>query len=251
MPSEDSSSAVSPENKAGHFATTRWSLVAAARRSEDRAAREALAKLCELYWYPLYAFVRRRTPDLHEAQDLTQAFFAHLLEKGAIEVAQAERGRFRSFLLAALRNFLANQWKREQAQRRGGGQALVSLDLTEGESRYQLEPADTLTPERRFEQEWVAALLAQVFDRLRAEAEKSGKAAQFEVLSVYLTGDDSGRSQAEAAAELGMSEAALRQAAYRLRKRYRELLREEVAHTVSDPAEIDDELGRLLDTLAN
>ena len=227
---------------AGGFQTTHWSLVLRAGRREDREAEAALAALCERYWYPLYAYVRRRTADVSEAQDLTQEFFAWLLEKNALVHAARERGRFRSFLLTAVKNFLANQRDRAKARKRGGGVRRLSLDLDCGESRLRLEPSHDLTPERLFERQWVLTLLDLVMRRLLAECEASGKAEQFERLKGALTGDRERLPYAAVAAELGLSEEAARQAASRLRKRYRELLREEVTQTLAEPREVDDEI---------
>ena len=232
------------------FATTRWSIVLAAGRPADRDAQEALSQLCELYWYPLYAYVRRRVEDLDDAQDLTQGFFAHLLEKGAVAQADRTRGRFRAFLLTAVKNFLANQRQREQAQKRGGQRLMLSLDLDAGESKFQLEPAHELTPEKLFERRWVTTLLDRVLDRLRAELADAGKAEHFERLKEGLTGDSESTDYKQAATALGMTPAAAKQAAYRLRKRYRQLFREEVARTVADESEVDEEIGRLLELLA-
>jgi RNA polymerase sigma-70 factor (ECF subfamily) len=230
---------------AGGFQTTHWSLVIRAGNRADREADDALAALCGRYWYPLYAYVRRRTADVNEAQDLTQEFFARLLEKNTLAAASPERGRFRSFLLTAVKNFLANQRDRDHAAKRGGGVRKFSLDLAGGESRLNLEPAHDLTPERLFERQWVLTLLDLVMQRLRHECEAAGKGAQFERFKQVLTGGQEKLPYAEAAAELGMSEVAARQAASRLRKRYRELLREEVAQTVAEPEDVDDEIRSL------
>jgi RNA polymerase sigma factor (sigma-70 family) len=232
-----------------HFATTQWSVVIAAGNAQRPDAREALAQLCEAYWYPLYAYVRRRVPSTHEANDLTQAFFAHLLEKEAIAKAQPERGRFRAFLLAAFKNFLANEWNKERAEKRGGGRAELALDFSKGDSRYQIEPAHELTPEKLYERRWVTTLLEQVLARLRLELKESGKEAHFDELKTALLGEASAEEYERAGAALGISPAAAKQAAYRLRKRYRELLRAEVARTVAHEDEIDAEIGRLFESL--
>ncbi|MCY2996348.1 MAG: sigma-70 family RNA polymerase sigma factor [Planctomycetota bacterium] len=232
---------------AGGFQSTHWSLVLRAGHREDREA--ALAALCERYWYPLYAYVRRRVVDVNEAQDLTQEFFAWLLEKNALVHASRERGRFRSFLLTAVKNFLANQWDRTKARKRGGGIQRLSLDLDCGESRLHLEPSHDLTPERLFERQWVMTLLDLVMRRLLNEYESSGKADQFERLKGAMTGDRDRLPYAAVAAELGMSEEAARQAASRLRKRYRELLREEVAQTLAEPGDVDDEIRSFFEVL--
>lgn len=197
------------------------------------------------YWYPLYAYVRRRTADVHEAQDLTQDFFARLLEKNTLAAASPERGRFRNFLLTAIKNFLANRRDRDHAAKRGGGTRALSFDLESGESRLMMEPAHDMTPERLFERQWVLTLLELVMRRLQQECEAAGKAAQFERFKEVLTGGKERLPYAAAAAELGISEGAARQAASRLRKRYRELLREEVSQTVAEPRDIDDEIKSL------
>ena len=228
------------------FATTQWSVVLAAGNVGRHEARTALAQLCETYWYPLYAYVRRRVGNVHEAQDLTQAFFSHLLEKQAIARADRDRGRFRAFLIAALKNFLANEWEKARAEKRGGGKAPLSIDVDSGESRYQIEPAHELTPETLYERRWVLTLLDRVLDGLRIELAEAGKAEHFDELKGALTGQPTAADYDRAAKALKISPAAAKQAAYRMRKRYRQLFREEVARTVADEAEVDDEIGRLL-----
>ena len=231
------------------FATTQWSLVLRAAQPDDSAARSALDALCRRYWFPLYAFARRRVAEVHEAQDLTQEFFLRLLEKNSLAAASPERGRFRSFLLTSLKNFLANEWDRANAQKRGGGRERLSLDWEVGESRLSLEPAHTDTPEREFERQWALTLLDNVVRRLQDEFALAGKSRQFELLKETLTGGRASVDYAVLASELSMSEEAARQAAHRLRKRYRELLREEVAATVESEQEVEDEIGRLLAAL--
>jgi len=228
------------------FATTQWSVVLAAGNVGRHEARTALAQLCETYWYPLYAYVRRRVGNVHEAQDLTQAFFSHLLEKQAIARADRDRGRFRAFLVAAFKNFLANEWEKARAEKRGGGKAPLSIDVDSGESRYQIEPAHELTPETLYERRWVLTLLDRVLDGLRIELAEAGKAEHFDELKGALTGQPTAADYDRAAKALKISPAAAKQAAYRMRKRYRQLFREEVARTVADEAEVDDEIGRLL-----
>lgn len=234
---------------AGGFQTTHWSLVLRAGNREDRGADAALATLCDRYWYPLYAYVRRRVADVNEAQDLTQEFFVRLLEKHYLAIADPQRGRFRSFLLASLKHFLANEWDRAKAQKRGGRVRPLSLDVECGESRLRLEPSHDLTPERLFERQWVLTLLDLVMRRLKGEYESSGKAEQFDRLKGSLTGDRERLPYAAVGADLGLSEEAARQAASRMRKRYRELLREEVAHTLAEPGEVDDEIRSLFEVL--
>jgi len=246
--SEDQSS-LPPAAGKRHFATTQWSVVLAAGDVGRHEARIALAQLCETYWYPLYAYVRRRVGKVHEAQDLTQAFFSHLLEKQAIARADRSRGRFRDFLVTALKNFLANEWEKARAEKRGGGKVQLSLDFDSGESRYKIEPSHALTAEKLYERGWVLTLLDQVLEGLRIELLEAGKAEHFEQFKGALTGEATAADYQRAAEALGITPAAAKQAAYRMRKRYRRLFREEVARTVADEAEVDDEIGRLLATL--
>jgi RNA polymerase sigma-70 factor (ECF subfamily) len=213
------------------------------------SAREALAALCEAYWYPLYAFVRRRGFRPDEAADLTQSFFASLLERGSLGDADQSRGRFRNFLLGALDHFLANEWRREQAQKRGGGQVLLPLDFEAGEQRYLREPVGELTPEREFERRWALALLDQVLGRLRDEYLHAGKLELFEHLHDCLLGDASAVSYERIGARLGMSEGSVKVAAHRLRRRCRDLLRAEIAQTVASPDEVEDAVRHLFDAV--
>ncbi len=231
------------------FMTTHWSMVIAAQGSDSAPAGKALASLCELYWYPLYAFVRRRGHSSHDAQDLTQAFFEKLLEKNYIGDVNRDKGRFRSFLLGSLKHFLANEWDRSQAQKRGGGNIPLSLDEKDAEARYRLEPADPMSAERLFERRWAMTLLDQVLMRLRDEMTASGKAQIFEALKDHLMAGTT-VPFAEVGLELGMSEGNARVNAHRLKKRYRELLREEIAQTVADPSEIDGEIRYLISILS-
>jgi len=212
-------------------------------------AKTALARLCETYWYPLYVYARRRVGNAQDAQDLTQTFFCHLLEKQVITRADRNRGRFRTFLVTALKNFLANEWEKGRAKKRGGGKAELSLDFDSGESRYQIEPSHDLTPEKLFERRWVLTLLDQGLESLRIELAEAGKAEHFEQLKATLAGDATVADYDRAAEALGISPAAAKQAAYRMRKRYRQLFRAEVARTVAHEGEVDDEIGRLLATL--
>lgn len=229
------------------FATTRWSLVAAAGRADAPDGRAALADLCRLYWYPLYAYVRRRGHAAHDAADLTQAFFARLLEKGALGAADPARGRFRTFLLTACQHFLANEHQREAALKRGAGR-VAALDLGDAEGRYGREPAHGESPERLFARRWALELLGRALARLRQEHEGEGKGALFEALKGRLTGDDAA-GYADVAAALGLSEGAVKTAAHRLRRRYGELLREEIGETVATAAEIDEEVRELFRAL--
>jgi RNA polymerase sigma-70 factor (ECF subfamily) len=241
----DSNTGASALPKQAVFTATHWSVVLTAGGGGAPEATAALEKLCRAYWYPLYAFARRRGFSEHDAQDLTQEFFARALEKNFFAEARRERGRFRTFLLAALKHFLANEWKRAHRLKRAGGQMLLPIQTEDGETRYGAEPADEFTPERIFERRWALTLLAQAIAQLREELTVSGKGAVFELLEVFLTGDDTAPSYAEIAPRLGLSEDALKMTVSRLRKRYRELLRATVAETVADPREVDDELRHL------
>jgi RNA polymerase sigma factor (sigma-70 family) len=235
-------------NSGGHlFATTRWSMVLRAR-GESKDAHESLAALCEAYWYPLYAFVRRQGHSPHDAQDLTQEFFARLIENEWLDGVARERGRFRSWLLASMRHFLANEWNRARAQKRGGGAVVVSLDETDAEGRYLHEPADITDATQLFERRWALTLLDNVLARLEREMHDTGKAVHFTALKAALTGEQVTFSVA--AGQLGMSEGAVRVAVHRLRERYRELLRAAVADTVESDADVEAELQHLFAALA-
>jgi RNA polymerase sigma-70 factor (ECF subfamily) len=229
----------------GEFATTHWSLVLGAGRRGSPDADEALATLCERYCYPLYAYVRRRVLDVHEAQDLTKEFFARLLEKDGLARASPDRGRFRSFLLTAMKNFLANERDRANAKKRGAGRVRFSLDLETGEFRFRREPVHNLTPERAYERQWVLTLLDRIMEALRGEFVAAGKAQQFELYKEALAGDRGVFSYPALALGLGISEGAARQAVHRLRRRYRKMLREEVAETLADRNDVDEEIHNL------
>ena len=232
---------------AAFFATTRWSVVLAAH-GDGSGARGALSDLCARYWYPLYAFVRRQGHSPHDAQDLTQEFFARLIQKDWLADVARERGRFRSWLLASMRHFLANEWNRLRTQKRGGGAAVVSLDETDAEGRYLHEPAEVVDATQLFERRWALTLLDDVLARLQAEMQAAGKAAHFTAMKTALTGGPV--AFAEVGAQLGMSEGAVRVAVHRLRGRYRELLRAAVADTVESAAEIEAELQHLFAALS-
>jgi RNA polymerase sigma factor (sigma-70 family) len=229
------------------FATTHWSLVLAAGHGSRPDAATALATLCEAYWHPLYYYVRRRGYRAEEAQDLTQAFFAKLLEKGYLKVADPDRGRFRSFLLVSLNHFLANEWDRARAKKRGG--KVLSLDIEGAESRYSLEPADDLTAEKLFERRWAMTLLDLVLARLREEFAREGRERVFERLKDFLGGAAADAPYRQAAADLGMTEAAVKMAVHRLRRQYRRLLRAQIAQTVASPEQVDDEIRHLFAAL--
>lgn len=221
----------------------------AAADSNAPGSHEALEALCQTYWFPVYCYVRRVAKRTEDAQDSTQAFFAHLLEKGALSKADPQRGKFRTFLLAALRNFLANERDHAQTQKRGGGIAPLRLDLEAGQARYALEPCHELTPERQFERRYALALLEEVLRRVQSELTAAGKPLQFEHLKEAITGEMTQAQYDRAARALGTTAAAAKQAAYRLRKRYRELFCSEVARTVGSETELDEEITGLLDAL--
>ena len=234
--------------RGARFATTRWSLVAAAGGGETDA-HESLARLCHVYWYPLYAYVRRRGHTPEDAQDLTQAFFARVLEKNWIAGADRNKGRFRTFLLSAMKHFLADEWDRAQAQKRGGGAEFVPLAWDTAEQRYTTEPADPTTPDRIYERRWALTLLDQVLARLRDEYHTAGRGPLFEALHPCLVGERTAQPYTELARSLGSTEAAIKSAVHRLRQRYRQLLREEIASTVVADQDIDDELRHLFAAL--
>ena len=218
--------------------------------TDSPQSQQALEMLCGNYWYPLYAYVRRQGHSAHDAQDLTQAFFARLLGKNYLADVQREKGRFRSFLLASLKHFLANEWDREQALKRGGGKRLIALDEDSAESRYKLEPKDDLSADKIYERRWALTLLDQVLAKLRGEFERDGKVEQFETLKQYLSAGRTSVSYAQAADKLGMNEGAIKVAVHRLRKRYRELLRAEIAQTVATASEVEAEIRYLFAALS-
>jgi RNA polymerase sigma-70 factor (ECF subfamily) len=226
------------------FATTRWSLVSAARASGADRSRAALEMLCSLYWPPLYAYIRHQGHNADQAQDLTQEFFARLLEKDGLSRVDQGRGRFRSFLLAACRHFLSNQRDHDHALKRGGDRRFLPIDPASAEAAWGTEPADRETPERLFERRWALTLLDHVLAGLRREYEEAGKGPLFESLKGHLTGDACS-PHAETAAQLGLSEGAVKVAVHRLRQRYRDRLREEIAQTLDDPADVEDEIRAL------
>jgi RNA polymerase sigma-70 factor (ECF subfamily) len=232
-----------------HFATTRWSLVLDAGTALTPRGHDALATLCELYWYPLYSYLRRRGHTAEDAQDLTQGFFARLLEKHSLNVVDRARGRFRSFLLGSLDHYVSNERDRSRAQKRGSGTPPISLDVAIAEDRYVREPVDPLTPERIFDRNWALAVLDRVLNRLRAELHDAGKDHLFENLKGYLTGDQAAGSYQDVGATLGMSEGALKVAVHRLRRRYRALLYDEIAQTVATPEEVELELQYLIEAI--
>ena len=232
------------------FPVTQWTVVLAAGGTPSPEAAAALERLCSAYWYPLYAFVRRSGHSPPEAQDLTQEFFARLLEHHWIARADRQRGRFRSFLLMALKRFLAKDWDKVKTLKRGGQVRLVPLELDTAESRYAHEPADTCTPEQVFEKRWALTLLESVLKRLRQDYARDGKGELFERLEPCLIGSREAQPYATLAAGLGMTEGAVKMAVSRLRERYRECLKEEIGQTVGSSAEVDEELRHLFRVLA-
>jgi RNA polymerase sigma-70 factor (ECF subfamily) len=236
-------------NYARPFATTQWSVVVSAGQSDCAESRRALAALCEAYWYPLYAYVRRKGHAPDDAQDLTQAFFAELLEKDRLHLADQERGKFRSFLLASLNHFAAKRWRAARALKRGGPSPRLSLDFAAAEANYAHEPFHEMTPERVFERRWALTLLSNAVNRLRDEYETRGKLVLFEHLKDHLAGDSQALPYRELGDRLRMTEGAVKVAAHRLRSRCRELLRAEIAETVAGPEEIDEELRSLFSAL--
>lgn len=232
------------------FRTTHWSLVLTAREGEGTLATEAMETLCSTYWYPLYAFVRRQGRSPEEAQDLTQGFFAHLLARDFLKGLSKENGHFRAFLLAALKNFLADQWDKARALKRGGGRTPVSLDTETAEERYRLEPADEASPDRLYERRWALTLLDLPLTHLRAEFTAAGRAELFEVLRQFQGDEPAPATGAEASARLGMAENTFKSHVRRFRQRYRELLCEEVAQTVATPADAAEELRYLKTVLS-
>jgi len=219
--------------------------VLAAGRRHTPQSDGALEQLCRTYWFPLYAYVRRRGYTKEDAEDLTQAFFARFLAKNYLEGLSAERGRFRAFLLASLKHFLINEWKKTQRIKRGGGEAVLSLDWKTADTQFQVASNAEPSPDKAFDREWAVALLAKVIERLRAECEAEGKLKQFEHLKIFLTAGKGEMSHADAAKSLGMDETAVRVAVHRLRKRYRQLLRDEVSQTLSDEGQVDEEMRAL------
>jgi RNA polymerase sigma-70 factor (ECF subfamily) len=232
------------------FPVTRWTVVLAASGTPSAESAAALERLCSSYWYPLYAFVRRGGHSPPDAQDLTQEFFARLLEHNWIARADRHKGRFRSFLLMAMKRFLTKEWDKAKTLKRGGQVRLVPLQLNTAETRYTREPADTRTPEQLFEKQWALTLLESVLSRLREDYGRDGKGALFDALEPCLIGSRDTQPYAALGAELGMSEGAARVAVCRLRERYRECLKAEIGHTVASAAEVDEELRHLLRVMA-
>jgi RNA polymerase sigma-70 factor (ECF subfamily) len=231
------------------FETTNWSVIVEATTGDSAVAKQALAVLCESYWPPIYAFIRGKGHSPADAEDLTQAYFARFLEKRYLADFRPEVGRFRTFLRASVGHFLANEWDREKAQKRGGGKTILSLDVEEAEERWRREPVDRLTPEAIFERQWAAAMLARCLARLREEYDEPDRRGRFENLKPYLVAGGSDAGYEGLARELGTSEATARVAVHRLRKRFAVVMREEVARTVASPGDVDAEIRWLLTTV--
>ena len=245
MPSVDSSPGMPCERKEW-FATTHWSVVLSARDSVSPHAGAALDQLCRSYWYPLYAYVRRKGNDSEAARDLTQEFFAQLLAKRLLAGVDRNKGKFRSWLLGVMNHFLAHEWAKATAQKRGGGVPVFSLDETDAEDRYRHEPADNASPEKLFDRRWAFTLLERAAARLRDEYEATEKSAIYNALKAFVSADGTALSYEEAAQQLGLSTSATKSAIHRLRQRYQEVIREEIAQTVSTATEIDEEIRYLL-----
>lgn len=245
-----SASGTPASSKRTAFAATHWSVVLAASDDDTSQARRALACLCEAYWYPLYAYTRRCGHSPEDAQDLTQAFFAQLIGHNWVARADPHKGRFRSFLLMVMKRFLAKEWEKAKTLKRGGQASMVALGLDSAETRYSQELADTSTPEQVFEKQWALTLLESVLKRLRGDYARDGKGALFEVLEPCIVGGREGQPYAKLAAELGMTEGAVKVAVCRLRERYRSCLKEEIAQTVASPAQAEEELRHLFRVLA-
>ena len=227
------------------FATTHWTVVLAAGKRSTPQSNAALEQLCKTYWFPLYAYVRRRGYSKEDAEDLTQAFFARFLARNYLAGLSAGRGRFRAFLLASLKHFLINDWKKSQRLKRGGGEAPLSLDWQTADTKFQVAATNEPSPDKTFDREWALALLAKVIERLQKECEADGKAKLFEQLKIFLTTGKDESAQGKAAKLLGMEEGAVRVAIHRLRKRYRQLLRDEIAQTLADASDVDEEMRAL------
>lgn len=228
-----------------HFATTHWSVVLAARTPSSPGYLRALGALCETYWYPVYAFLRRQGYSTHQAEDYTQGLFTKLIEKQGLRLVDSEQGRFRSYLLGALKHFLADEHDHDRAQKRGGGREILPMDFMDAETRYCYEPIHELSPEKLFQKSWALMLLERALKRLRDEAIKTKNERLFDQLKMYLTGDLSPGPYSVIARRLGMTEGAVKTAVHRFRVSYRRILREEISQTVSSQAEVEEELRDL------
>jgi RNA polymerase sigma factor (sigma-70 family) len=236
--------------RTGRFNETHWTTVLAAGQKNSQA-KEALQKLCRTYWYPLYVFVRRQGHSRHDAEDLTQEFFARLLTRNDLATVDREKGKFRSFLLASMKHFLANEWDKAQAKKRGGGKQILSINVQDFESKYAMEPAHAITPDKLYGRRWAMTVLEQVMAKLRKEMRAEGKMDQFEQMKIFLAGSKGDVHYSKVAENLGISEIAVKTAVHRLRKRYRLLLIAEIANTVETKQDVEQELRHLLAALAD
>ena len=227
------------------FQSTRWSLILKVKDQHSNESREALEQLCQTYWYPLYAYVRRRVIDAHEAMDITQGFFTHLLEKSGIDSVNPDRGRFRAFMLASVKNFLRNDWRSKNTQRRGGDVQIYSLHEEDFEQRFQSQTSDT-EPDCQFERDWVASLLRRVMERLRSDYEAAGRTDLFELLHPYLVANSDRMPQAEISEKTGLGKSAVKMSIHRMRKQYARYVREEISETLDSPEDVEDELTKLI-----
>ncbi len=239
------------QERADYFATTRWTVVLAAGRRSTPQADVAMEELCRTYWYPLYAYIRRQGHTREDAEDLTQAFFARFLQKNYLEGLSSAKGKFRAFLLAALKHFLANEWDRADRQKRGGHATHLSLDWHSADTRYHLDPADNLSPDKLYDRAWAVTLLESVITRLRDESAAEGKSKLFEQLKPFLMVGKSAIPYAQAATDLNLTEGAVRVAVHRLRRRYRELLRAEIVQTLTDAEQVEEEMRSLFSAFAD
>ncbi|MEP4079729.1 RNA polymerase sigma factor [Haloferula sp.] len=233
------------------FATTRWTLVVDAARGSETAAVDALGELVKTYWQPLYRYARRKGKSKEDAEDLVQGFMMHLIEARSLDSADREKGRFRAFLLACFNHWMTNEWRHATRQKRGGGQSILSFDWESAESGLKLDPPDERSPDHHYDREWALALLAKVLDELEATSAAEGSIEQFNHLKPCLTADSQKIPYADIAAELGVTEGALRVAVHRLRKRYRNLLTAEITRTLSSPDSVDDEMHALFAALSS
>lgn len=246
----DKTSKYSTPSGAGGFATTHWSIILAASDSASSQHEPALSSLCQTYWFPLYAYLRRRGHDSHQAEDYTQGFFAGILERKALQKADPKYGKFRSFLLASLKNFLADEWDRDRAQKRGGDKKVLSLDFNAAASRYEQDPAHHMSPEKLFERSWALTVLSRAMERLKAESTLSDKQQLFDCLKIYLAAEKNAVPYKDVATKLNMTEGAVKVTVHRIRRRYRELVRHEIAQTVTTEAQVDEEIRDLFAALA-
>ena len=250
MSDTGSTHSAAPDSHA-RFATTHWSVVLAAGAPDASHHQEALGALCRAYWFPLYAYLRRRGHDVHQAEDHTQAFFTRLLEKGSLAQADSTRGKFRTFLLSSLKNFLSDEWDRAHALKRGGHRQALPFEIADAETRYTSETSADLSAEKQFEKSWALTVLQRAFDELQSEYYKAGRTQIFDYLKEHLTGDQDCVPYRKVAAALGMTEVAVKSAAHRLRQRYGELVRREIGQTCCGPDKVDDEIRELFAALGD